>query len=80
VPDRALKVAFSADINARIEETGGVVPPAAGAEVNAHEIRSGVVYERDGLRVSAIQVEHRAIAPAYGYRIDYGSIRRSASA
>jgi ribonuclease Z len=67
----ALKVAFSADINARIEETGGIVPPAAGAEVNTHEIRSGVVYERDGLRVTAIQVEHRAIAPAYGYRIDY---------
>lgn len=67
----ALKVAFSADIKARIDETGGVVPPAAGAVVNAHEIRSGIVYERDGLRVSAIQVEHRAIAPAYGYRIDY---------
>jgi ribonuclease Z len=67
----ALKVAFSADIKARIDETGGRVPPAAGAEVNAHEIQSGVVYERDGLRVSAIRVEHRAIAPAYGYRIDY---------
>lgn len=67
----ALRVAFSVDIKARIDETGGVVPPAAGAEVNAHEIRSGAVYERDGLRVSAIQVEHRAIAPAYGYRIDY---------
>jgi ribonuclease Z len=67
----ALKVAFSAVINARIDETGGLVPPAAGAEVNAHEIQPGVVYERDGLRVSAIRVEHRAIAPAYGYRIDY---------
>jgi ribonuclease Z len=67
----ALKVAFSADINARIEETGGRVPPAAGAAVNAHEIQPGVVYERNGLRVSAIRVEHRAIAPAYGYRIDY---------
>jgi ribonuclease Z len=29
------------------------------------------VYERDGVRVSAIRVDHRAIAPAYGYRIDY---------
>ena len=67
----ALKVAFRADINARIDETGGRVPPATGAEVNAHEIQPGVVYERDGLRVSAIRVEHRAIAPAYGYRIDY---------
>ena len=36
----ALKVAFSADIKARIEETGGLVPPAAGAEVNAHDIQA----------------------------------------
>jgi ribonuclease Z len=67
----ALKVAFSADIKARIAETGGVVPPAAGSEVNAHEIQSGVVYEHDGLRVRAIRVDHGPIGPAYGYRIDY---------
>ena len=29
------------------------------------------MYERNGLRVTAIRVNHRAIAPAYGYRIDY---------
>lgn len=66
----ALKVAFSVDIKARVEETGGLVP-AAGAEINAHEISPGLVYEHDGVRVSAIRVDHRAIAPAYGYRIDY---------
>jgi hypothetical protein len=66
----ALKLAFSVDIKARVEETAGLVP-VAGAEINAHEIEPGLVYERDGLRVSAIRVDHRAIAPAYGYRIDY---------
>jgi ribonuclease BN (tRNA processing enzyme) len=35
----ASKVAFTAD-NARIDETGGLVPPAAGAQLNAHEIQS----------------------------------------
>jgi len=66
----ALKLAFSVDIKARVEETAGLAP-AAGAEINSREIEPGLVYERDGLRVSAIRVDHRAIAPAYGYRIDY---------
>ena len=65
----ALRQAFSVDIKARLEETAGLVPLAV--ELNAHEIEAGVVYERDGLRVRAIQVNHGAIAPAYGYRIDY---------
>jgi len=65
----ALRQAFSVDIKARLEETAGLVPLAV--DLNAHEIEAGVVYERDGLRVRAIQVNHGAIAPAYGYRIDY---------
>jgi ribonuclease Z len=66
----ALKEAFSADIQARVEETGGVLS-RAGADVDARDIEPGVVYERDGLRVTAIRVDHGAIAPAYGYRIDF---------
>jgi ribonuclease Z len=66
----ALKQAFSADTKARVEETGGL-GGALGAGVNAHEIEPGVVYERDGLRVRAIRVEHGPIGAAYGYRIDY---------
>ena len=65
-----LKAAFSVDIKARVEETGGLVP-VAGAEINAHDIDPGVVYDHAGVRVLAIRVDHRAIAPAYGYRIDY---------
>jgi ribonuclease Z len=67
----ALKLAFSVDIQARVEETAGLLTPA-GSEVNARDIEPGLVYERNGLRVTAIRVNHRAIAPAYGYRIDYG--------
>lgn len=66
----ALKLAFSVDIQARVEETAGRLTPA-GSEVNARDIEPGLVYERNGLRVTAIRVNHRAIAPAYGYRIDY---------
>ena len=70
----ALKQAFSADIQARVEETAGLLQSADllhPADVHAREIEPGVVYERGGVRVSAIPVDHGPIAPAYGYRIDY---------
>lgn len=39
------------------------LPPADGSPV--------VVFERDGLRVSAFRVDHRPVSPAVGYRFDY---------
>lgn len=32
---------------------------------------SQVVYEKDGVRITVIRVNHAPISPAYGYRIDY---------
>jgi ribonuclease Z len=64
-----LKQAFSVDIKARVEETGGQV--GLGSAVNSHDIEAGIVYERDGLHVRAIRVDHGPIGPAFGYRIDY---------
>lgn len=39
-------------------------PPGDGAEV--------LVFEQDGLRVTAVLVDHRPIVPAVAYRFDYG--------
>lgn len=47
--------------------------PAAGATINAHAVREGVVYDRDGVRVTAFEVDHRPVAPAFGYRFDCGA-------
>ncbi|MFQ5700088.1 MAG: MBL fold metallo-hydrolase [Myxococcota bacterium] len=33
---------------------------------------SAPVLEEQGLRIAAIRVDHRPVAPAYGYRFDYG--------
>jgi ribonuclease Z len=33
--------------------------------------RTAVVLERDGLRITAVEVDHAPITPAYGYRFDY---------
>jgi ribonuclease BN (tRNA processing enzyme) len=41
-----------------------------GYRVDVHEVRSGVVYDSDGVRVTAIAVSHGSWKYAYGYRID----------
>jgi ribonuclease Z len=46
--------------------------PAAGATIHPHDVREGVVYDRDGMRVTAFLVDHRPVEPAFGYRFDCG--------
>ncbi|MGD9903394.1 MAG: MBL fold metallo-hydrolase [Vicinamibacterales bacterium] len=41
-----------------------------GAETPAKD-RSALVLDRDGLRITAFEVDHAPIAPAYAYRFDY---------
>jgi ribonuclease BN (tRNA processing enzyme) len=41
-----------------------------GYRVKVHEIKAGVVYERDGVRITAIPVPHGSWKEAYAYRID----------
>jgi ribonuclease Z len=36
------------------------------------DIKEGVVYEKDGIKVIAFLVDHRPVVPAFGYRIEYG--------
>jgi len=66
-----LERAFSSDISMRIADQD--LPPA-GVTPRVDEFAAdGIVYERDGVRVTAFEVDHgAAIKPAYGYRIDYG--------
>ena len=65
----SLKEAYKWDIRVRGEGDG---LPAAGIDVAAAEVRQGVVYERDGLKVTAFDVDHGGLLqPAFGYRIDY---------
>jgi ribonuclease Z len=47
--------------------------PAAGTQILAHEFSAdGVVFERNGVRVTAFAVNHGPlIKPAYGYRVDF---------
>jgi ribonuclease Z len=43
---------------------------AGGYRAKVHEIRPGLVYERDGVRITAIAVPHGSWKAAYAFRID----------
>jgi len=66
-----LTSAFAADIQIRIEDQN---LPAAGAEWDVTEFtEDGVVYDENGIVVTAFTVNHgEKIKPAVGYKIEYG--------
>lgn len=64
-----LEKAYAWDIKTRINDQR--LNPA-NLKPEATDMTEGVVFEKDGIRVSAIKVNHgEKIDPAYGYRIDY---------
>jgi ribonuclease Z len=67
---RGLEIAYAADIKIRIADEK-LSPEAAAVDV-AEFTQDGVVYDHNGLRVIAFEVDHGdVIKPAYGYRIEY---------
>ena len=65
--DRLLD-AWRDDIDVRVK--GLERETRAWLAVDAHEIRSGVVYDHDGVRVTAFAVRHAEWPHAFGYRFD----------
>jgi len=64
-----LEQAYAWDIQARIADTN---LPKEGVAFEVVEIREGVVYDRNGVKVTAFEVDHGPLLkPAFGYRIDY---------
>lgn len=62
-----LLAAWSEDIDVRIN---GLEREGRVYGVNVHDVKPGVVYDRDGVRVTAIPVAHGNWKEAYGYRFD----------
>ncbi|MDQ6802936.1 MAG: MBL fold metallo-hydrolase [Acidobacteriota bacterium] len=46
--------------------------PAAGATIATHIVREGVVYDDGEVRITAFEVDHAPVKPAFGYRFDSG--------
>jgi ribonuclease Z len=63
-----LEEAFEFDIH--IRPIHDLLPPQ-GVKVAARDIQEGVVYENNGVKVTAFEVDHRPIKPSFGYRVDY---------
>ena len=64
-----LAQAFAFDIDVRVRDGGRDI---AGSRLAARDVGPGVVYERNGVKVTAFLVDHGMVAPAFGYRIEYG--------
>lgn len=60
--------AFEFDIRFRISDDKA---RPEGAVIHSHEVNPGVAFEQNGVKVTAIEVDHAPVEPAYGYRIDY---------
>jgi len=63
-----LQKAFAYDINIRIEDDKA---PEEGSKLLVTEIQQGMIYEKNGVKVIAFEVDHGVIKPAFGYRIEY---------
>lgn len=65
-----LEKAYEWDIRTRIADQKLAKENVA---VSVTEIKEGIVYDRDGVKVTAFEVDHgELIKPAFGFRIDYG--------
>ncbi len=65
-----LQAAFAFDVHIRRDVDERFSPE--GIKIVVRDIREGVVYEADGIKVTAFAVDHRPVRPALGYRVDYG--------
>jgi ribonuclease Z len=60
---------YAADIHIRRDLTEKL--PAAGATIDMHILKEGLVYQDDDLRVTAFLVDHFPVVPAFGFRFDF---------
>jgi len=64
-----LEEAYAFDVHVRRDVDEKL--DAQGALLTAKDISEGVVYESNGVKVTAFLVDHGLVKPALGYRIDY---------
>jgi ribonuclease Z len=64
-----LREAYDFDIRIRLSDDRAA---PSGVSLFVQDIAEGVAFEEDGLRVTAFEVDHSPVSPAFGYRLDYG--------
>ena len=64
-------MAFALDRSYRTLHHGEDLMPAALGVIAARTIEPGVIHNEGGLTITAFEVDHSPIKPAFGYRFDY---------
>ena len=64
-----LEQAYEFDIRIRLYDNRAAPD---GIVVLAQDIAEGVVLEKNGVRVTAFEVDHKPVNPAFGFRVDFG--------
>lgn len=63
-----LQMAFAFDLKIRTDDDK---VGAEGSKFLVSEIQQGTIYEKNGVKVIAFEVDHFPVVPAFGYRIEY---------
>lgn len=66
-----LNIAYQPDSTYRMAHHGPIAVPPSGFGFAATVLNPGVVYDKDGVKITAFPVNHAPVAPAYGYRLDW---------
>jgi len=64
-----LEQAYEFDIRIRLYDDR---PAPEGVVIVAEDIKEGVVFDKGGVKITAFEVDHKPVTPAFGYRIDHG--------
>jgi ribonuclease Z len=64
-----LEQAYEFDIRIRLYDDRAAPD---GVVILAEDINEGVVFDKGVLKVTAFEVDHAPVRPAFGYRVDYG--------
>ena len=64
---QGMRAMFGHDLKARVNQFN----PIATLGIETHIVSDGMVFDRDGVKVTAFPVEHADGNPAFGYRVDF---------
>ncbi|MEQ4485054.1 MBL fold metallo-hydrolase [Cohnella silvisoli] len=63
-----MRDSFAFDVNLRVNYN---LSADAGAEIHYYERNEGEVYNKDGIKITAFEVDHRPVYPAIAYKFEY---------
>jgi ribonuclease Z len=71
-----LRLVWDADYNVRaviwnLQQNPDIAFSPVGMEPIVNDLAQGVVYQKNGVKVTAFLVDHDPVTPAYGFRVDY---------